>query len=547
MQILSVRGALPEHRYSQDEITDAFADVVAQGGADEQLLRRFHRNAGVGQRHLALPLERVRRARRLHRGQRRVHRARGRARRRAVVDALKAAGLTPTDVDVIVSATVTGLAAPSSRRASPRGSGCAPTSSGCRSSGSAASPARPASRGCTTTCVGHPDEVAVLRRRRALLADRAARRRLDANLVASGLFGDGAAAVVAGRRAARRPARAPPAAHRECAHPQPPLPRHRADHGLGHRRAAGSGSCWTPRCRSVVERYLGEDVAAFLADHGLTRGRHRVVGLPPGRPEGARGDARTASELPTGRPAAHLALARADRQPVLGLGAARAGATPCATGRRAPGSYGLLLAMGPGFCSELVLLRGVTEDVARDDLRVHRSGARSSALERLAELVGLASATPRWSLARGGVEYGRGHYPVMVAAAHRPARRRARRGVAAPAGRSSRRWPGRCSRWCSPSQALRWWCIAHARAAAGTPGSSSCPGLPLVTGGPYRWLRHPNYVAVVVEGSRCRWCTPPGSPPSCSRCQRRAAAPSGSGCEDAALAHGLPRSTRVDA
>ena len=26
------------------------------------------------------------------------------------------------------------------------------------------------------------------------------------------------------------------------------------------------------------------------------------------------------------------------------------------------------------------------------------------------------------------------------------------------------------------------------------------PGLPLVTGGPYRWFRHPNYVAVVVEG-----------------------------------------------
>jgi methyltransferase len=26
------------------------------------------------------------------------------------------------------------------------------------------------------------------------------------------------------------------------------------------------------------------------------------------------------------------------------------------------------------------------------------------------------------------------------------------------------------------------------------------PGLPLVDGGPYRWLRHPNYVAVVLEG-----------------------------------------------
>ena len=31
--------------------------------------------------------------------------------------------------------------------------------------------------------------------------------------------------------------------------------------------------------------------------------------------------------------------------------------TPCATGRRDPARYGLLLAMGPGFCSELVLLR----------------------------------------------------------------------------------------------------------------------------------------------------------------------------------------------
>jgi methyltransferase len=49
------------------------------------------------------------------------------------------------------------------------------------------------------------------------------------------------------------------------------------------------------------------------------------------------------------------------------------------------------------------------------------------------------------------------------------------------------------------SQALRWWCI-------GTLGPRwntrviVVPGLPLVTHGPYRWLRHPNYVAVVAEG-----------------------------------------------
>ena len=57
MQILSVRGVLPEHRYSQEEITDAFAGMIAHGGFDERVLRHFHRNAGVRQRNLVLPLE----------------------------------------------------------------------------------------------------------------------------------------------------------------------------------------------------------------------------------------------------------------------------------------------------------------------------------------------------------------------------------------------------------------------------------------------------------------------------------------------------------
>jgi methyltransferase len=49
------------------------------------------------------------------------------------------------------------------------------------------------------------------------------------------------------------------------------------------------------------------------------------------------------------------------------------------------------------------------------------------------------------------------------------------------------------------AQALRWWCI-------GTLGRQwnarviVVPGARRVTSGPYRWMRHPNYVAVVVEG-----------------------------------------------
>ena len=81
MGILSVRGALPDHRYPQQEITDAFAAVIATaGGLDERLLRRFHANAGVEQRHLVLPLDEYGGLGGLRAGQRPVHRARRRAR-----------------------------------------------------------------------------------------------------------------------------------------------------------------------------------------------------------------------------------------------------------------------------------------------------------------------------------------------------------------------------------------------------------------------------------------------------------------------------------
>jgi methyltransferase len=49
------------------------------------------------------------------------------------------------------------------------------------------------------------------------------------------------------------------------------------------------------------------------------------------------------------------------------------------------------------------------------------------------------------------------------------------------------------------SQALRWWCIATLGRQWNT-RVIVVPGLPRVTGGPYRLLSHPNYVAVVVEG-----------------------------------------------
>lgn len=118
-------------------------------------------------------------------------------------------------------------------------------------------------------------------------------------------------------------------------------------------------------------------------------------------------------------------------------------------------------------------------------------------VERLVELV-LSKRNATWAFAHGGKEFGREHYPVMVAihtallagcfvevwALHRP----------------FLPWLG----WpmlalVMAAQALRWWCITTLGKRWNT-RVIVLPEAPLVRGGPYRWLHHPNYVAVVVEG-----------------------------------------------
>ncbi|BBY38677.1 hypothetical protein MMAN_28110 [Mycobacterium mantenii] len=119
------------------------------------------------------------------------------------------------------------------------------------------------------------------------------------------------------------------------------------------------------------------------------------------------------------------------------------------------------------------------------------------ALERVVELV-VSTRNARWSFAQGAKEFGRSHYPVMVAihsalllgclvepwALHRP--------FIGWLG-----WPMLAV--VVASQALRWWCITTLGRRWNT-RVIVLPQAPLVRQGPYRWLHHPNYVAVVAEG-----------------------------------------------
>ncbi|WP_036970870.1 isoprenylcysteine carboxyl methyltransferase family protein [Promicromonospora kroppenstedtii] len=121
----------------------------------------------------------------------------------------------------------------------------------------------------------------------------------------------------------------------------------------------------------------------------------------------------------------------------------------------------------------------------------------ATGVERLAELV-VSARNARWSSQRGGIESGRGHFPAMVAL--HTGLLVACVAEAVLAGRPFLPWLG----WpmlvlVLASQALRWWCVATLGHRWNT-RVIVVPGLPLVSGGPYRWLRHPNYVAVVIEG-----------------------------------------------
>ncbi len=120
-----------------------------------------------------------------------------------------------------------------------------------------------------------------------------------------------------------------------------------------------------------------------------------------------------------------------------------------------------------------------------------------TSVERLIELR-VSNRNARWALERGGRETGRGHFGPMVvlhtglilACALEPllAGRPFIAALAVPAAVLA-----------LASQALRWWCIATLGPRWNT-RIVVVPGLPLVRRGPYRFLPHPNYVVVVLEG-----------------------------------------------
>ncbi|MER5200579.1 type III polyketide synthase [Streptomyces sp. NPDC002755] len=349
-RIAAVHGALAPHRRTQSEITDMVARTCLPEGADRRVLDRLHRSAKVGSRHMTLPLERYGELDGFGSSNDVFIAAATDLGAKAVREALHAARLSAADVDLLVFTSVTGIATPSIdarlagrlgmrpdvRRLPLFGLGCA---------GGAAGLAR-----THDYLLGRPGHVAVLLSVELCSLTFQRDDASMANLVATGLFGDGAAAVVA--CGADRPAdTGGPVIVDTRSHLYPDTGR-----VMGWDiKDSGFQVVLDPRVPDVVRRYLADDVEGFLGDHGLKPKDVTAWVCHPGGPKVLQAVTESL-ELPddaldmTWR---HLAdVGNLSSSSVLHVLR-----DTLAERRPPPGTPGVLLAMGPGFACELVLLR----------------------------------------------------------------------------------------------------------------------------------------------------------------------------------------------
>jgi alkylresorcinol/alkylpyrone synthase len=348
--ILSVGRALPPHWVDRETLIAALSTYWARKHFNVARLADIHRAAQVGGRHLALPLDEYAGLDSFGKCNDAFIRVGAELGEAAVRAGLAAAGLSPADVDHLWFVTVTGISTPSLDARLANRLGLAPRVKrtpifglGCMAGAAGVARASDVLR-------AFPGEVAVML---SVELCSLTLQRDDAsitNVVATGLFGDGAAAVVMAGGARTNGAKVPRVvATRSVFYPD-------TEWVMGWDVVdTGFKVVLSAKVPEVVETHVGADVDAFLRDHGLARKdvAHWIAhtGGPKVLEAFRRGLDLPASAIERSwRSLRDIGnLSSASVLFVLG--------DLLESGDPRPGDVGVLAAMGPGFSAELVLLR----------------------------------------------------------------------------------------------------------------------------------------------------------------------------------------------
>jgi alkylresorcinol/alkylpyrone synthase len=343
---------MPPHRYPQAEITAAFKAYWLEKLKSPERLDQFHSRVGVEHRHLAFPMERYPQFASWGETNDAWFEVAQELGENALGAALERAGLARDELHALFFVSVTGIASPSVdarlinrmglrrdiKRTPIFGIGCA---------GGAIGLTRAADY-----VLAYPDHNA------ALLAVELCSLTIQrddlspANLISIGLFADGAAAaVVSGSKVRRRAAVAGPKilATGSVFYPE-------TEDIMGWDISEkGLKIVLSPRLPDLIKKNLAGDVDAFLARHKLTRRDIGAWVMHPGGPKVLNAIQDTLALPDKAVEASWECLKRcgnlSSASVLLVLEEVLANKTP------EPGTYGVLLAMGPGFCSEMILLQ----------------------------------------------------------------------------------------------------------------------------------------------------------------------------------------------
>ncbi len=347
-RIAGVASAFPRQYYRQQEIADALTRHWGKGLDNPKVLERLLTRVGVDGRYLALPIQAYDDLTTWGKSNNAWIEVAEELAEQSICRALTRAGLCEADLDAIFFVSVTGVASPSIdarlmnrmhlradiKRNPIFGLGCVAGAAGIARA--------------SDYVRAFPDHCAVLVSVELCSLTWQRNDLSVANLISAGLFGDGSAAVILA------------GSEREAAGPQVVGTRSSFYRGTEEVMGwdiseEGFKIVLSPGVPDMVRKHLAHDVDAFLADYNLDRSDIDSWIMHTGGPKVLEATAETL-ELPEGSLDASWQCLR------------RVGNLSSASvllvleefmNRRRPaaGSYSILAAMGPGFCSELVLLR----------------------------------------------------------------------------------------------------------------------------------------------------------------------------------------------